>query len=222
VAAIFRIPPRQIAALQSLARLPPGEFEALVSQVSELGTSVSREMLEGAVRAALPSLDPDEASEFINAILSAFSSRFRTEDTPSDMFAMLSSGDHLPDLDSAEREMLQHRLRTLYGTIALFRVAKAIDVLVEQERLFHGARSFIDIRSVFTDEAEEAPIAAVLMTTLRITFHEADELRSIFLALDTDDVRRLQVVLDRAVTKAEALRHLVADAGLPLLEFEGK
>lgn len=100
--------------------------------------------------------------------------------------------------------------------------AKALEVMAEHERILCNARILTDIRPVF-DEATKVPPAALIIHNLRIRYHHEgnfNETREFFVALDGDDLRRLQTIIDRAVDKENALRSLLRNAGVPSLEAD--
>jgi len=110
-------------------------------------------------------------------------------------------------------------LATLLEVVELYTLARAIDLVVESQRLFHGSRVITDVRNVFV-EAEEEPVAAVIVHNLKIEYHEDENVRSIFVALDQSDLRRLSQTIDRALLKEAAIRALMDRSGQALISLE--
>ena len=96
--------------------------------------------------------------------------------------------------------------------------AKAGDVLTQHERIFVRARMLTDVRPIFHLDVSEKPESAVIVHMLRIT--QRDNLRNLtekYFALDSNDIRTLKALLDRALKKEETLRSLMKDSGTTVL-----
>jgi hypothetical protein len=98
---------------------------------------------------------------------------------------------------------------------------KAEDVLTDHEHVFVAVRILTDIRPVFPDDVADPPEAAVIVNMLRIDHWTDREHRSIYIALDEEDLARLQEATQRAVTKTETLKKFLSSAGLAYVEQEG-
>ena len=97
--------------------------------------------------------------------------------------------------------------------------AKAGYVLTQHERIFVNARILTDVRPIFHSEVSETPGAATIIHMLRIT--ERDNHRQqtdTYFALDSNDLRLLKELIDRAQKKEATIRSLMDTAGLKVLE----
>jgi hypothetical protein len=92
--------------------------------------------------------------------------------------------------------------------------SKAVDVMMQQQHAYCTARLMTDLRPVFKSDPAETPEAAVIVHTLKISYHEGDQLKDFFVALDDSDIRELRELLNRAEQKAESLRPLMEAANL--------
>jgi hypothetical protein len=118
-----------------------------------------------------------------------------------------------------QRNLLAARLARLLGIKASLRItSKALDVLTDADRIFYSAKILTDIRPVFDDEGKEIE-AAVIIHNLRIHFGQDDDHRDFFVALDTNDIKELRAVLDRANKKAESLQKLLSNAKISYLDI---
>ncbi len=98
--------------------------------------------------------------------------------------------------------------------------ARAAAVMVEQPHVWQTSRILTDLRPVFSQGAGEPPTAFLLIHNLRITYREAGRTQEFFVALDDNDLRGLQAVIQRAVEKEASLRTLVSKTGIPCLRVE--
>ncbi len=96
--------------------------------------------------------------------------------------------------------------------------AKAQDIMHEHEHTYCEARVLTDIRPVFKSKVEARPAAGVIIHALRLRYHEGQELREFFIALDSEDVADLLRVLRRAQAKEDSLKRLLAESAIPYVE----
>jgi hypothetical protein len=136
--------------------------------------------------------------------------------TLSNLIADISKSQDLP-LSDEERSLLSTRLSTLLQTGALSTTWKALDVLTENDKNYWEARIVTDIRTIFGNDVNEPPVAAVIQHTLKIHFHHGARHDEVFIALDEYDLDQLQETLDRAKTKAKSLRTVIDASGLTYL-----
>ena len=109
------------------------------------------------------------------------------------------------------------RLQRLLGVDqALSISAKALDVLFQNEHTLCTQRVITDLRPVFSAQPGDGVDAAVIVHTLKLTYHQDDgqTLKDIYVAMDGQDLKRLRETLERAEAKAASLRQLMVKAGL--------
>jgi hypothetical protein len=123
--------------------------------------------------------------------------------------------------DDKARTRAERVLATLLGTSAIQLAAKALDVLFEQERFLEDARILSDLRPIFAEEPDRRPLAAAVLHTLRLTYHEAGQLNSFFIAVDASGLRQLLSQIERALGKEKELYELLSAAGLPMVPSTG-
>jgi len=94
-------------------------------------------------------------------------------------------------------------------------VAKVGPVMTEHERIFQDARILTDIRPIFHPNLSEKPNAAVLVHMLRITTRDifGRQTAQCF-ALDSNDIRFMKHLMDRAIKKEETLRDFMNNSGV--------
>ncbi len=120
-----------------------------------------------------------------------------------------------------ERESFEDKLVRLLGLNSLDIAARAADILYERERTVHGIpRVFTDMRPVFGADPETGPRGAVIVHTLKISYHERGQIRELFVALDAENVNELIDVLQRANSKADALKRFLDNTGLQHIEVK--
>jgi len=114
-------------------------------------------------------------------------------------------------LDHAHRQDFASKLLTLLNAEVFGLVAKAHDLVTEDERTFCHARILTDLRPVFGSIVEDGPKAMIVMHTLKLAFHQQgsrDDHGEFYVTLDADDLRSLRKIIDRAEAKAQSLSTL--------------
>jgi len=100
--------------------------------------------------------------------------------------------------------------------------AKAGPVLTEHERIFEDARILTDIRLIFHPDLSEKPNAAVVVHMLRITTRDIlGDRKAQYVALDSNDIRFLKQLMDRAIKKEETLKGVMNSSGVTVIEPKG-
>lgn len=221
----LRIPPRYQAGLRSLSRLPDDQAERLESALAEMPSRLTTSRLAEHVREAVPEL-ADHARDILDAVLSLIA--LLPEDADGDARAadaarLANDVSASPDLElepDAEATFAE-RLRRLLQLEPVVLAARALDLVTEFDRVYHGARILTDLRPVFGPDARAGAKAAALVATLKIDAHEGDGgVRPHYFALDHADLLELQGVIDRALVKSTELKRLAERLQLPYWEYE--
>jgi hypothetical protein len=111
-------------------------------------------------------------------------------------------------------------LLSLDGALGV--ASKALSVVADQNRIFIHARVLSDLRAVFKEDPEVSPSAMAIVHTLMIRYHESGDLKSFFVALDDEDVRKLRGALERAQKKSTTLKSVAKSANIPIIRIEGE
>ncbi len=130
--------------------------------------------------------------------------------------AMIESGDKELDL-AADSEQFASYLSELLETRSLIISSKIVDVWVEHEHAFCSARIFTDLRPVFGTDSS-SPLATGTVHMLKLSYHEADEIKEIYVAMDDSDVEKLREALDVATARGETLKSVLREAKITYFE----
>jgi hypothetical protein len=204
-----------------LANLPDAEFDALLAVFDGLSLSTPRRELVRAIRAAAPEALSNSARTVLDVFLGIHGMGTWSGFPPRSIGRLIAETPDLQLSDDVPSRFVG-RVERILDVRLLAATAKAIDVATEHERLFHGARIFTDIRSVFLEEPPASPVSAVLSHSLRIDFHSESGNDSLFVALDGSDLRVLRAVIDRAIAKADALQETLTSQEIIRVEDLGQ
>jgi hypothetical protein len=75
-----------------------------------------------------------------------------------------------------------------------------------------------DVRPVFGSNGNAAPVAAIPIHTLSISYHHGRILKEIFIALDADDLDTLEGLIYQAREEANQLKSILSRAEVPYPE----
>jgi len=220
-----RIPKGQEVALGRLFRLPEGELSALVNALEKLSPSVSLDHLAKRAAAAANRNPADTYELFslistLHAVWDLGDEQTQEEFVESVCAAARDSGNAELQPPDGGWEPIKRRLSKLLAVKSLRASAKALNIFLENERLYCRGRILTDLRPIFLAGENVPPSAAVIMHSLRISYHQDGKLRSFFVALESEDARQMKRQLDRALAKEESLRHAAKEGGITCLRFK--
>lgn len=214
----LRIPPRYQPGIRALTRLSEAQVEPLTAALQETPDRLSTEYLARRAAEAVPDL-ADDAFDVVDALLSLIALLDDDGSMVEELARDVASSQDV-ELDEAVRDAFAATMVRLLRLRPLVVAARAHDLMAENERVFHDARVFTDIRPVFGPDAREGPRAALLVSTLKIDWHPTDgSTESAFYALDRSDLQRLRDVVDRALDKAASLEGVIGSAALPYWQY---
>jgi len=222
----FRVPQEQIGPIKKFLELPDekigGFLDALtgarpqfnvsdlVSEISE-PLDVPRPLADGIVRVL--------ASIYLTRDLGTPLEKFLDRE----VFAALKRAQVFPaEAENAEAQWKRLR-KFLLAALSLERslgtAAKAGPVLTQHERIFADARIMTDLRPIYHLDVSEKPDAAVIIHMLKITQRDNFGNRSDeYFALDSNDIKLMKNVLERAVRKENTLKGIMKNSGVTVLD----
>lgn len=216
------IPDEDRPGLQKLARLDEDNFTQLATAVERAPLRSQPEDLTSVIAAELKGLPQHEIASMVESVRQLAMVRAFVE-VPLEQFivdvadAMSIPGDQEGEtrlLEKREIETLTSRLTKLLSTPSIEIPSKARSLMTEHENSFCEARILTDIRPVFGSDVLAKPSTAVLMNTLKISYHHGTSLRSFFVILKRDDLDQLSELIDRAKAKTETLHRFLSKAQL--------
>lgn len=224
----LRLPEPFQEPLARLLRLSPASKEQLVAAMAEFEpTLVLADLAESIGEATnLPESD----AHGIAGLLSSLSTQcarlsdrheFSLEDSINSVCesARATGREDLQGSDADWESTRGLLIRLLSHEGGLTTSSKAMDILYQFERLMTDARVFSDVRPVFGADPAKGPDAVILAHTLSLDFFDtsSNDYRSFQLIMDSEDVRVLQRLLERALSKERSLTKTLAARDLKVL-----
>jgi hypothetical protein len=216
----IRIPPEITKALAPLAKLNP----ALVRRLSdELGEKLEvRLLVESDVEklvqssAVLADVKEEDRSLLTDSLTGLHYLKSASGYGVDELIDVVSKAfGREGDSADGSRERLEENLRTILSIKPLIASAKALDLLSERDKVLLGTRILSNIRPVFDDDLTAPFLASVVTHSLKITVRGASSgAETIYLSLDTQDLKDLRDTIDRAILKANSIASKLNEPGV--------
>ena len=207
--------------MQKLMKLSEDSFNQLISALEGIGPTLFPHELSDQVISKLKGISSEDVSEIIATIMSLSSHRVHDDSTPEELaeqVAQAASEGGIAITSDKERDSFKKKLIRFFELSTLYVSSKALGILQSNENLFCTARILTDVRPVFGSDAKVAPVAAVVVHMLDLSYHKDGELKHLYIAMDSLDIDILKETLDRAEAKAKTLKPLIKKAGVAFLD----
>jgi len=215
---------RFIPGLLLLSNISDESFLSIVSANSKSVDCPNCGQLAESVAGHTPTLSKSVILKIVDTVAALKATAAAYEDL-SQFLAWISAGlCDVPELSSPDGlriSTLLERLSTLIKAKGVIEVvAKARDVITDNQRVFLETRILTDLRPVFDVETLEEPAGAVIIHNLKLVFSESFVSREFFLTLDESDLERLEFEISRARRKADALKHVWHKTKIPFVNVD--
>ena len=214
------IPERNREGISKLFSLDAHTFDKLLTALNSQPPTVNF-ISEPSSKINIPNVTSSDAEKVLSAIVSLHLAR-ASRDTSSDEFVEQASQAIVTFDPAGQQDTSKQRLLKIVNVRSLIVSAKAFTVLMDRERTMFTAKILTDLRYAFQPDPEQKPYGAVVIHTLKLSYHEEGNHKDFLVALDDKDIAALKVVLDRAETKARILRNQLESIGLADLSDGGQ
>jgi len=209
-----------VRALVKLRKLSADSFSELLAALSRVPLSSSRDKLTEKVTNLIPSMTPKEVEDIVAMLVSVKGAQEQLEESADFvedvLFAAARTEESDLKLAGSEREEFKRRLTDLLEVERFSISAKAISLVNEYEHTFCRARILTDLRPIYRDPSKGA-VAGLITHTLRLSYHEGDQLRHIYLLIEDSDLEKMDLLVKRALIKAKSLQNQLAATQISLI-----
>jgi hypothetical protein len=215
----IEVPENYQNGLRKISNLEENQFQELLSALTGLKPTFQKEVIQK-LASKVHSIEAKDIDEIVEAIFSLYFARRDLELSSTELARGISEAEEL-HIPSERREIFANRLINFLAFDHSLGVAsKAIEVLREREHLLCTARIITEVRPIFGEQPTERPSAALIIHTLRVSYHESGDIKEFFVDMDTSDIAILRRLLDRAEAKEQSLKDVLGEAGIPNLNME--
>lgn len=225
MASLLSIPPQVITGLSKIASLKKDQVQELGTELKKIPLKIRQHGIFDDSEFNVKSIQLSEADNIKAALFALYLGRVGgsvsvdtyVDDIVYTLQERVGKGtDWIRSEETLDR--LRARLRRLLSIDSLELVAKAHNVLLEHERTFFSARVVTDIRSVFREQIEGSPSAAMIVYMLNLEFYHSGQKDKLSIALDNKDIEILMNALNRAKDKSTSLESVMSAAGITHIE----
>lgn len=218
----LRIPEEYRSGLATIAGLSDKLFRGLLAAIEEEHPALYYTEFSARVSRRASDINPSDVRDIIETLVSlnrVWASWNLEMPELAEIVSDAAVKDEELKLPVEGRGAFEERLALLLGIDSLEATSKALDVLLEHEHTLHSVRIMTDVRPVFGPNVEEPPIGTMIVHLLKLSYHdESEEVKELYVALDTRDTERLRAELERADQKAESLKRMLGPTGVPYIE----
>ncbi len=213
-------------AIRRLADVDAEKFSTFKSATKSAGLTLSVDELAERFSAAT-NLNTDETRDFTHLIVALDAAKLEHSLSLSQLLTDIE--EELSNLVSAEiltdaaaKQGLSRIRELLEQDTSLHLISKAINVFTEHQRVFQSCRILTDIRPVFLDSesANEDKLmlaAGTISHSLKMEFRENRRIMEFYIALDDDDLERLDLAIQRAKQKSSKLSNFLNRTDIPFV-----
>ena len=219
------IPEEYEAGYAKLISLEDSAIEKLIQALADAPMLLRpMDLVASLIKGLSGSIDDSDVHQILQTLISLYAlvEHFDSNDDLAEeiCIGIEGSDSDMMSLPAELRERFKQRLIRLLEIDSIRVASKANIVLHEYERVLCNARVLTDIRPIFGIDPEEPPKAAVIVHTLKISYHDAEGLKEFYVAMDSNEMDQLMGVLDRADSKSKSLKLVLDSAKLPYVDAE--
>jgi hypothetical protein len=218
----IELPDEALVDLRRIAGLEEGLFSRLLNAIGESQPALNVSKLAASIVTKVEGITIADLRSTLIATINLHSMRVRSPH-PTSVEEHVNRVVRSPLVEKAKgfsqqnKATLRDRLKRLLSLDAAIGVtAKAQSVMVDQDHTFCNVRILTDIRPIFSESGEAS--AAVIIHNLRIGYHQDSKHQDFYVALDTDDIKKLKEAIERAEKKTATLQGLLKRSNVTYLE----
>jgi len=209
----FLISPEVLRAIQPLASIQSDKFRALLGELSEslvASLTIEADIAKRLNGIAVIPVTPAEREGLAEALVGLHYLRLAVQ-SDDELVAEVKNAwiengtsageDRLATLEVNLRELLQ--IKVLRASI------KALSLISDYDKLYVGGRIFTDVRPVFDVNVSDTMLASLVVHTLKISVREDGRPKTIYVAIDSQDLTELRETIDRALEKASVISNRI-------------
>ena len=218
-----KIPERYKSGLTRLAKLEDNLFNSLIDwlQKTPISLGIDKLVISFNIPDKMLERDIENILESIGS-LSGFGERqnILNEELVNQVTNLISNGgiEDLKSLTPIQIKRFEERVLNLLKNETVYYSTKSVDVLTEHEHVFHSSRILTDCRPVFGMDIENNTKVALILHALQIHYHENEQHKEMYFALDSEDLSNLKETIERAEKRAEKIKSTFLQPEIKILE----
>lgn len=219
-ATLYKIPERHIDGFKLLIDLPEDKRKILVESIQKLqiGEYADKILKDLSTRIGISEQNSNQIIDALTGLL------FVKEETSEKLEEFTKDILEAYSIQSKNRNFDEKKLSLLLVNFIRssknFKTTlKANHLRYEREKILTRSRILTDIRPVFDDNDGQIVQGSVIIHNLSLDFSENGKTKKLFFAIDSDDIREFQKILQRALDKETSIRDSLKNSSLKNLEL---
>lgn len=221
----IRIPEEYERGFIEMRQLTERQAQELASALESEPPTLDRASLRSGVASKMSDLARADVDRIVDTLFSLYALQSSLNLEASDLADVIcdaldeSGVAELAFEEDEDRDFFKALLIRLLAVDSLVIATKANDLLYEDKHAVRGSTRIItDIRPVFRADPEDDPAAALIVHTLKISYHDGGRIEDFLVTLDAEQVDELIGALVRASSKAESLKRMLAGTTVPFID----
>lgn len=219
--AAIPIPKEVQPSVAKLLQLSDEAAQEIMNALESAPLSFDDQELAENVAANVKSVEPESANEVVQILFSLYVIRNKAEVPVPEFIDDFLEGVEKTDLKEILSKVSTYKfkqwLSRFMGVRALAFTANARVTQKAFEHTFCTGQMLTDIRPLFESNngAARRVIAALITHTLKISYHEGNRVKDLFLSVDSEDLDTLEELIAQARAESERLQPLLDAAKIP-------
>jgi len=213
---IAQIPPQYRPGFLKIRKLSGSDFDALLQTLQKSPTPAGLASVVSYVCEGVGGISKDDVEDILRALYSLYAFQSDEEAPRKTLVAELAramQGLGEQSLPDSERAEFERRMNSLLSLPTLETSSKIDSLKLEYPNTYVDSRILTDIRPVFSKPDQE-PVGFVVSHTLKVEYHKSTEHKEFYVTLDSDELKSMKEVLERAELKAASVKKLFKTASL--------
>ena len=219
--AVLEIPERHKKGFEYFIALDNQLRNKLIKELDSLPIGLSLEDTDGALSKKL-NKKRSELFEIIRTFFSLISAR-ESSGVDLDTFIdeIIEALEETKDNKLKPDNTLKDQLTEILSSKGSFYITfKATTLVGEREKLLGNTRIITDVRPVFNEENDCKIESFLLIHNLKIVYHEGEEHKEVYFALDKNDLKILKEHIQRAEEKEKSIREQFKTINISFLDIK--
>jgi hypothetical protein len=218
---IIEIPKDEQQNLHMLLHLEEDQHHEIISALKDLELNPDINDLTKNIISKLDTISNEKALKVVPTIFRLNFTFYKTDLLLNEFIEKIFSSIDAFEISTDEQKTYKERLRDYLSDERINLIVKSSDLLTQHENvLCDEPRIFTDIRPVFGKNPKASPIGFLLIHKLKIQYIKDDEMKEIFISMDSKDIMSLKEVLERADDKAKSLTSIVNKTGIHYIDVK--
>lgn len=205
------MPPfRHYEGFESYINLKPDQLEGLLKEIKKVKAGEFPAHIDIRIAKKI-GIDEDNAYSICSMIFSLMNTIGLSGDSEKDVVDSLFSESIIERFEIEKPDIIKPNLVSILKTNKSIGISlKARDLATEREKLLTNTRILSDVRPLFFNDPKDMK-TSLIIHNLKITYQENNDTKTLYFALDSNDLNRLKEDITRAEVKENTIKENLSE-----------